>query len=135
MVDFRGKPQMKYAPFYGHNTGRKAVQCENCHSTLFFYGFGDGLFSAQDDTLTSAVRCDNCPVPLNSIYAVENGKFKSKSDIVRSGSSPLSRNEIVKAVDVMKCIVCHSEKDSKYYQQDIDYEKILNDDVHKPFIR
>lgn len=66
---------------------------------------------------------------------MENGKFKSKSDIVRSGSSPLSRNEIVKAVDVMKCIVCHSEKDSKYYQQDIDYEKILNDDVHKPFIR
>ena len=135
MVDFRGKPQMKYAPFYGHNTGKKAVSCESCHSTLFFYGFGDGLFSADNGTLTSATRCDNCPVPLNSIYAVENGEFKSKSDIVREGSSPLSRQEIVNAIDVMKCIVCHNEKDSKYYQQDIDYEKILNDDIHKPLIR
>lgn len=134
MVDFRGKPQMKYAPFYGHNTGKKAVSCEVCHSNTAFLGFGDSLFSYDNKTLTSAIKCDNCPVPLNSIYAIENGEFLSKSDIVRSGSKVLEKETMLKSIDAMKCIVCHEKADEKYYNRDIDYEKILNDSTHKHLI-
>ena len=131
MVEFRGKQQMKYAPFFGHSIGKKAVDCKVCHSNTAFLGFGDSLFSYENKTLTSAVKCDNCPVPLNSLYSVENGDFLSKSDIVRTGSKVLEKETMLKSIDAMKCIVCHENADEKYYNRDIDYEKILNDSTHK----
>lgn len=134
MVDFRGKPQMKFAPFYGHNTGKKAVSCEVCHENTAFLGFGDSLFSFDDKTLTSAIKCDNCPVPLNSLYAIEKGELLSKSDIVREGSKVLEKDIMLKSIDAAKCIICHEKADEKYYNRDIDYEKILNDNIHKHLI-
>ena len=134
MVEFRGRPQMKYAPFFGHNIGKKAVDCEVCHSNTAFLGFGDSLFSYQNKTLTSSIKCDNCPVSLNAVYSIENGKFLSKSDIVRDGSKVLEKEIMLKSIDAMKCLICHNNADEKYYNRDIDYEKILNDSNHKHLI-
>ena len=37
---YKGKPQLRFAPFHPHNTGEKAVGCSACHGNPAFLGFG-----------------------------------------------------------------------------------------------
>jgi hypothetical protein len=139
LFDFRGQKKLKFAPFYSHNTGKKAIECRECHSNPFFWGYGDGLFSNKDQTLISAILCDG-GIPLNALYSIEKGKSSVTSDVVRDNARVLNAKEIDRIIDANRCIICHQKADHKYYNKEIygeaiDYDKILGDPVHRPLLR
>ena len=133
--DFRGKKNLKFAPFFGHNVGDKAIGCNECHSNPFFYGYGDGLFSADNGTLTSPMTCDECGDPLNSLYSIKDGKQNITADIVRENSRIFNSQEIERIINANRCIVCHDTAKGGYYNKEVDYEKVLSDAVHAPLLR
>jgi hypothetical protein len=135
VLNFRGKKNLKFAPFFSHNVGEKAVGCNECHSNPFFYGYGDGLFSATQGTLTSPMICDGCGDPLNSLYFIKEGEQNVTSDIVRENSRILNPGEIKAIIDANRCIVCHDSAAEGYYSKEVDYEKVLNDNTHAPLLR
>ena len=45
---FRGKRQLRFAPFFSHNTGPKAVGCAECHGNPAFLGFGQHVVEGKD---------------------------------------------------------------------------------------
>ncbi|MBQ3033868.1 MAG: cytochrome C [Deferribacterales bacterium] len=135
VFNFRGTKKLKFAPFFGHNVGETAVTCEKCHSDPMFYGFGEGLFSSDKGILTSAIVCDSCDIPLLPLYHIEDGKINVASDIVRQGSQILGKKEINAMLNANKCIICHTKGENKYYKGEIDYDKILNDNIHKPLFK
>ncbi len=135
VFDFKGSKKLKFAPFSGHNTGKKAVGCSECHSNLFFMGYGDSLFSSATSTLTSATICDKCDEPLNALYSIENGVQSQTADIVRENSRILSAAEITAALKANRCIICHDSAANGYFNNGINYEKILSDSTHAPLLR
>jgi hypothetical protein len=138
VFNFRGKKRLKFAPFYSHNMGKKAVGCSECHANPYFYGGGDGLFSYSDKTLTSPIINDVQKVPLTSIFSIKKGKLTVNGDIVREGSRIISAEEIVKIINANRCIICHNkaaENGRRYYGEIIDYEKTLSDNIHAPLFR
>ncbi len=135
VLEFRGAKKLKFAPFFGHNVGEKAVSCSGCHSDPMFYGFGDGLFSEKYGLFTAPIICDGCDVPLLPLYYMDNGSLNVSSDVVREGSRVLSGKEITNMINANKCIVCHDKGERRYYGGEIDYDKILNDNIHKPLLR
>ena len=40
IATFRGRKQLRFAPFFGHNVGPRAVGCAECHGNPAFLGFG-----------------------------------------------------------------------------------------------
>ncbi len=135
VFDFRGTKRLKFAPFFSHNVGKKAIGCADCHGNPMFYGYGDGLYSSATDTLTSSIICDNCELPLNALYSIIDGRRNMTSDIVRENSRIFTDTEIAKIIGANRCIVCHDRADARYYGKEINYDKILNDTVHKPLLR
>lgn len=131
---YRGENNFKFAPFYSHNTGKKAVSCETCHSNLAFAGFGQGLVSLKDKNITSSYLCETCDKPLDSLYSVEDGKMSVTSDVVRDHSRLLKSDELAEMLKVNTCLVCHKKAEKRIYGKEINYEKILSDTVHKPLL-
>ncbi|ADD68554.1 conserved hypothetical protein [Denitrovibrio acetiphilus DSM 12809] len=134
IFNYRGDKKFKFAPFYSHNTGQKAVDCITCHTDLAFAGFGQGLVSAANGNITSSYLCEKCDKPLDALYSVINGKLSVTSDIVRDHSRLLNTSEITKMLKANTCIVCHQKAEKRIYNKEINYEKILNDSVHKPLL-
>jgi len=87
---------LKFAPFYGHNTGKKAVSCRQCHGEPFFAGFGRGLISIKNKTITSNTLCEKSDKPLDSIIEIKGGKIKYYSKVVRDHSRPLNKEELIR---------------------------------------
>jgi hypothetical protein len=135
ILDFRNAKMLKFAPFYGHNTGKKAVGCPECHGNPFFYGFGDGLFSSAEKTFIAPQIGDIHNKPLLSITSFNNGVQSTTADIVRENSRVFTNNEIIAIIDANRCIICHDKADSKYYGEKFDYEKTLTDNIHSPLLR
>ena len=44
---YKGKPQLRFAAFEGHNTGRRAIGCSECHANPAFLGFGQHVLRAR----------------------------------------------------------------------------------------
>jgi hypothetical protein len=134
IFNFRKEKKFKFAPFYSHNTGEKAVSCSVCHSQPAFAGFGQGIVSVENGDINSSYMCEKCDKPLDSLYSLEGGKMSVTSDIVRKNSRLLNQNEIIGMFKANKCIVCHDKGDKKIYGSKIDYDKILSDSVHRPLL-
>lgn len=134
VFNFKGSEKFKFAPFYGHNTGKKAVSCRKCHSDPMFAGFGQGLVSTEKKSITSTYMCEYCEKPLDSLYELNNGKLSVSSDIVRDNSRVLSESEISQMFKANTCIICHDKGDKKIYGEKINYEETLSDHIHKPLL-
>ncbi|WP_022850878.1 selenite/tellurite reduction operon c-type cytochrome ExtM [Limisalsivibrio acetivorans] len=131
---FRGEQNFKFAPFYSHNTGKKAVTCAGCHGDMMFAGLGQGIVSIEEKSITSTYMCDKCDKPMDSLYSVEDGKLSVTSDVVREHSRLMTKEEIASMLRVNQCIVCHDKGESRFYGEDIDYGDVLNDSVHRPLL-
>lgn len=134
VFNYRGEKKFKFAPFYSHNTGKKAVDCVTCHSNLGFAGFGQGLVSMDNKDITSSYLCDKCDKPLDSLYSLIDGKMSVISDVVRDHSRLLNRDELADMVRANTCIACHRKGENRIYGKEIDYDKILADSTHKPLL-
>jgi hypothetical protein len=128
--DNRDNP--KFAPFFGHNLGKKAVTCAECHGNPYFYGFGDGLFSAKGGgDFTSPLMGDTGSKPLNALYSISGGGFYTAA--AGENARFFSKEEIIKIINVNRCIVCHETPE--YFTEKRDYEKVLSDSVHSSVLR
>jgi hypothetical protein len=134
IFNYKGDKKFKFAPFYSHNTGRKAVDCVTCHSNPAFAGFGQGLISLGDGDINSSYLCEKCDKPLDALYSMENDSMSVTSDVVHDNSRLLNKDEISAIFRANTCIVCHDKAEKRIYGKEIDYDKILSDSVHKPLL-
>lgn len=133
----RVKKKLKFAPFYSHNTAKKAVTCSECHTNPYFAGLGQGIISTKNGLdVTSAVICETCDKPLDALSEVQNSDKKNDmSAVVREGSRALEMTELKRMFSANLCITCHEKGERRIYGKKINYTAVLNDSVHKPLLR
>ena len=86
---YKGRPQLRFAPFYSHNTGKKAVGCGECHGNPAFLGFGQHV--VEGDTIKATLLCEKSKdKPLDGYLTLQRGKVKAFSAITRESSRPLN---------------------------------------------
>jgi len=128
---FRGKRQLRFAPFFSHNTGPRAVGCGECHGNPAFLGFGQHVIEGRD--VVGTLLCEKSDdKPLDGFLTMRNGTVRSFSAITREGSRPLNDKEVKKVLKANLCIVCHDKGKDKddIYAKKIDY-RALDDRVHR----
>ena len=126
---FKGKRQLRFAPFYSHNTGKKAVGCGECHGNPAFLGFGQHVVSGAnvEGTLICEQSADK---PLDGYLTLQQGKVRAYSAITRENSRPLNGAEVRRAWAANLCIVCHDKARDPIYRKELDY-RALNDPLHR----
>jgi len=126
---FKGKPQLRFAPFYSHNTGKKAVGCSECHGNPAFLGFGQHIVAGGD--ITGTLICEHSEdKPLDGFLTLHDGKVRAYSAITRAHSRPLSGREVRRTLAVNTCIVCHDKAKDPVYRKGLNYGA-LGDPLHR----
>lgn len=128
---FKGKRQLRFAPFYSHNTGKKAVGCRECHANPRFLGFGQHVIEGAD--IMGTLMCDKCPdKPLDGFLTMDDGRVRAFAAITREDSRPLNGAEIRRVFKVNLCITCHDKARDKdaIYAKKLEY-RALDDAIHK----
>jgi len=118
---FKGKNQLRFAPFYSHNTGQKAVGCSECHGNPAFLGFGQHVI--EGDNIRATLTCEKSTArPLDGFLGMQAGGIKAFAAITRENSRPLNASEIKKGLAVNQCLVCHDDPKDPIYQKQLDYQ-------------
>ena len=126
---FKGKQQLRFAPFYSHNTGKKAIGCGECHGNPAFLGFGQHVVSGGD--IEGTLICEqSADKPLDGFLTLQGGKVRAYSAITRENSRPLNGKEVRRTLAVNLCIVCHDKARDPIYRKELDYGA-LNDAMHR----
>lgn len=126
---FGEKPQLRFAPFYGHNTGRRAVGCADCHGNPAFLGFGQHVI--DEGAIRSTMLCERNPKKgLDAFLSMDQGRIVSHAAIARMGARPLDHDEVRRVLSVNLCIVCHTKADDPIYRSRLDYDA-LDDALHR----
>ncbi|MCP3176829.1 cytochrome c family protein [Desulfuromonas sp. KJ2020] len=117
---FGDRQQLRFAPFYSHNTGTRAVGCAECHGNPSFLGFGQHVIEGA--TIEGTLLCEKSDSkPLDGYLTMEDGKVKAFSAITRENSRPLNGAEVKKVLAVNLCLVCHDNPKDPIYQKELDY--------------
>ncbi len=120
---YKGKNQLRFAPFYSHNTGVKAVGCAECHGNPAFLGFGQ--HAAAGDELAPTLLCERSGErPLDGFVTLEGGRVRPFSAITREGSRALDDAEVKRVWRVNLCLACHQDPKDPIYQRKLDYGKL-----------
>ncbi|MCD6525569.1 MAG: cytochrome C [Desulfuromonas sp.] len=123
VAEFRGKKQLRFAPFYSHNTAAKAVGCSECHANPSFLGFGQHVVVGQ--SVESTLLCEKADeLPLDGFMVMKQGQIQPFSAVVREHSRPLNETEVRRVLMVNQCLVCHDNPKDPIYQQAINYDRI-----------
>lgn len=122
---FDGRQQLRFAPFFGHNTGTRAIGCAECHANPAFLGFGQHVVAQGDMEATLLCEKSN-DKPLDGFVTLRDGEVRKFSAITREGSRPLNTAEVRKVLAVNLCLVCHSDPKDPIYQKELDYD-LLDD--------
>jgi hypothetical protein len=133
---YKEKNQLRFAPFYSHNTGKKAIGCTACHGDPIFLGFGQHVVAGN--TIRPTLVCEKSKEkPLDGFLVMKKGKIKAFSAIVRENSRPLNSLEIKKVLAVNQCLVCHDNPKDPIYQKKLDYNMLPTclDRTHRPIYR
>jgi hypothetical protein len=126
---YKGKPQLRFAPFYGHNTGKRAVGCTECHGNPTFLGFGQHVI--EQGRIKGTLLCEKNPrKPLDGFVAMEGGHVVAHAAITRAGARPLGHDEVVRVFAVNLCLVCHDQAQDPIYRAGLDYDA-LDDALHR----
>jgi hypothetical protein len=126
---FKGKPQLRFAPFYSHNTGVRAVGCSECHANPAFLGFGQHVASKGE--ITGTLICEKSKdKPLDGFLTMKSGYVRAYSAITRENSRPLNGAEVKRTLAVNTCLVCHSSANDPIYRKGIDH-RVLQDPLHR----
>jgi hypothetical protein len=121
---FKGKKQLRFAPFYSHNTGKTAVDCSECHANPIFLGFGQHVINGN--SIQATLLCEKSKEkPLDGFLELKNGKASAFSGITRENSRPLNGSEIKRILSVNQCLVCHDNPKDPIYQNKLD-PRMLN---------
>ena len=126
---FKGKSQLRFAPFYSHNSGTRAVGCSECHANPAFLGFGQHVAAGGD--ITGTLICDRSEEkPLDGFVTMINGTVRAYSGITREHSRPLNGAEVKRALAVNSCLVCHPTAGDPIYRKGVDH-RVLQDSLHR----
>lgn len=126
---FKGKQQLRFAPFYSHNTGKKAVGCEECHGNPAFFGFGQHIVEGAG--IRGTLICERSDSkPLDGFLTMEKGRVKAFSAITRENARPMNGAEIKRALSVNLCLPCHPKAKDPIYRKGLDY-RALDDSLHR----
>ena len=129
VAKYKGKRQLRFAPFYSHNTGKKAVGCGECHGNPAFLGFGQHVVSGSD--IEGTLICEqSADKPLDGYLTLQQGKVRAYSAITRENSRPLNGKEVRRTLSANLCIVCHDKARDPIYRKELDY-RALNDALHR----
>lgn len=128
VLTFRGERKLRFAPFFSHNVGRRAVGCRECHGNPRFFGFGQGVLSGGD--IDPTLLCEKNPSkPLDGFVTLRGGRVTPFAAVTREGSRPLSTEEIRRVFRVNLCLSCHPRGDDPIYRRRLDY-RALSDPLH-----
>jgi hypothetical protein len=126
---FKGRPQLRFAPFFGHNVGERAVGCTECHGNPAFLGFGQHL--VEGGRVKGTLLCEkNDRKVLDGFLAMEEGRVVAHAAITRPGSRPLRHEEVRRVFAVNLCLICHETGKDPIYRKQLDHAA-LHDDVHR----
>jgi hypothetical protein len=120
---FKGRNQLRFAPFYSHNTGPKAVGCGECHSNPAFLGFGQSVLTNGE--IEATLLCEKSEdKPLDGFVTMTAGKTRAFSAITREESRPLNGAEVQRVLAVNLCLVCHADPRDPIYSRELDYLRL-----------
>lgn len=129
IMRYKGKRQLRFASFYGHNTGKKAVGCSECHANPAFLGFGQHVVAGR--SIQGTLLCElSDEKPLDGFLTMENGVVRAYSAITRKNARPLNQQEVQRVLAVNRCLVCHSSPKDPIYRKRINYRD-LEDALHR----
>ncbi len=135
IAEYKGKNQLRFAPFYSHNTGPKAVGCAECHGNPTFLGFGQHV--VEGNSIRHTLKSSPSPGgrgldrPLDGFLTMNKGNVEAFSAITRENSRPLNTKEVKRVLAVNLCLVCHDNGRDKIYQKELDY-RVLEDCLNRP---
>lgn len=120
---YKGKPQLRFAPFFSHNTGPKAIGCRECHGNPAFLGFGQHVVSGA--SVEGTLLCERSEEkPLDGFLTLKQGKVRAFSAITREGSRPLDGGEVRRVWAVNQCLACHEDGREAIYRRKLDYRRL-----------
>jgi hypothetical protein len=126
---FKGSQQLRFAPFYSHNTGKKAVSCAECHGNPRFLGFGQGI--VEGNSIKATLLCEKSDSkPLDGFLKMERGRVSAYSAITREKARPLNGVEVKRALSVNLCLPCHSKASDPIYRKGLN-QRALDDYRHR----
>ena len=129
VANFKGKQQLRFAPFYSHNTGKKAIGCAECHGNPAFLGFGQHIL--EGNSIKGTLICERSDSkPLDGFMTMEKGKIRAYSAITRENSRPLNSKEVKRALAVNLCLPCHIKPQDPIFRKGLDY-RALDDALHR----
>lgn len=129
VATYRGKPQLRFAPFFGHNTGTAAIGCVECHGNPAYLGFGQSTIEAGG--VRGTLLCEkNDAKALDGFLSLERGTLTAYSAIARDGARPLNLAEVRRVFGVNLCLDCHTSARDSIYRKPIDL-RALDDPVHR----
>ncbi len=123
VATFKGKRQLRFAPFFSHNTGRRAIGCSECHANPAFLGFGQHV--VEGDSLAPTLLCEkSAGKPLDGFLTLDHGRVRAFSAITRQGSRPLEAGEIKRVWAVNQCLGCHDDAKDPIFRKKLDYGRL-----------
>ena len=123
VASFKGRNQLRFAPFYSHNTGKKAVGCGECHSNPAFLGFGQSVLAGGE--IEPTLLCEKSTgKPLDGFVTMTKGQTKAFSAITREESRPLNGAEVRRVLAVNLCLICHGNPKDPIYARELDYKRL-----------
>lgn len=126
---FRGQRQLRFAPFFGHNTGPRAVGCAECHGNPAFLGFGQHVL--ERGALKATLLCEkDARKPLDGFLHQDEEGVKAHAAMSRDGARPLAAAEIRRVFAVNLCLICHDKVADVIYRKPLDYHA-LDDTLHR----
>ncbi len=129
---FKGSQQLRFAPFYSHNSGKKAIGCTECHANPAFLGFGQHI--VEGNSIKGTLLCEKSDTkPLDGFVSMKQGRVAAYSAVVRENARPLNGAEIKRALSVNLCLPCHSEAHDPIYRKGVNL-RALTDSRHRKLL-
>jgi hypothetical protein len=129
VAQFKGKQQLRFAPFYSHNTGKAALGCSECHGNPAYLGFGQHV--VEGNSIKGTLICERSDTkPLDGFLTMINGRVNAYSAITRENSRPLNGSEVKRTLAVNLCLSCHGSARDQIYKKGLNY-RALDDARHR----